>query len=196
MLRSLPPTPRPVALVHVPVVRVPLLALLALLALVAVSAGPSASAQAERCLRPPVDAPVTDPFRMPVCRYCPGNRGIEYGPTPGSPVVAAAAGTVEFAGSVAGTRWLVVRHADERRASYGHLASVAVREGDRVRAGQSLGTTTDRFYLGLREGDEPVDPTPLLGRMRHRPRLVPADGTPARPAGPPRLVCPIGGPAR
>jgi murein DD-endopeptidase MepM/ murein hydrolase activator NlpD len=133
---------------------------------------------------------------MPACRYCAGNRGIEYGPVPGSTVVAAAAGTVDFAGSVAGTRWLVVRHPDGRRASYGHLASLTVGAGDRVRVGQRLGTTTDRFYLGLRDGEEPIDPTPLLGRLRHRARLVPADGSPARPAGPPRLVCPIGSRAR
>ena len=149
-----------------------------------------------RCLVPPVDAPVTDPFRMPSCRYCAGNRGIEYGPDPGSPVVAVADGTVDFAGPVAGTRWLVVRHADGRRASYGHLASLAVAVGDRVRAGQRLATTTDRFYLGLRDGEDPVDPTPLLGRWRHRARLVPVDGTPARPAGPPRLSCPIAPGAR
>ncbi|MCB0999212.1 MAG: M23 family metallopeptidase [Acidimicrobiales bacterium] len=142
------------------------------------------------CLVPPVDAPVTDPFRMPACPYCAGNRGIEYGPAPGTPVVAAAAGDVTFAGRVAGVRWVVVRHADGLLASYGHLSRIDVRVGATVRAGHRLGATTDRFYLGLRDGDRPVDPTGMLGRWRHRRRLVPVDGTPARPPGPPRLVCP------
>ncbi|CAB4604267.1 unannotated protein [freshwater metagenome] len=138
---------------------------------------------------PPLVAPVTDPFRMPPCRYCAGNRGIEYGPRPGQTVVAVAAGEVVFAGTVARIRWVVVAHADGRRASYGHLASLAVALGDRVVAGRRIGTTTDRFHLGLRDGDDPVDPTPLLGRWRFPTRLVPVDGTPRRAVGPPRLVC-------
>lgn len=142
------------------------------------------------CLVPPVDAPVTDPFRMPPCPYCAGNRGIEYGPVPGTRVVAVAAGEITFAGTVAGVRWVVVRHDDGLLASYGHLSAIDVRVGVTVRAGQRLGATTDRFYLGLRDGERPVDPTPMLGRWRYRRRLVPLDGTPARPAGPPRLVCP------
>ena len=148
------------------------------------------------CLLPPLDAPVTDPFRMPACTYCPGNRGIEYAPRDGTSVVAVADGDVDFAGSVAGTTWVVVRHADGLRASYGHLATRRVGRGDHVRAGQVLGTTTDRFYLGLLDGDRPVDPTPLLGRLRRPPRLVPTDGTPARPARPPQLVCPNTRPGR
>lgn len=153
-------------------------------------------ALAAPCLVPPLEAPMTDRFRMPACTYCAGNRGIEYGPAPGTVVVAVADGEVDFAGTVAGVRWLVVRHADGLRASYGHLASLRVGRGDRVRAGQPLGTTGDRFYLGLRDGDRPVDPTPLLGVLRRPPRLVPVDGTPARPARPPRLVCANAGVAR
>lgn len=172
---------------------VPLLSVV--VALAALLAPPPTGAPS-RCLAPPLEAPVVDPFRMPACRYCPGNRGIEYGPRAGTPVTAVAAGTVDFAGRVAGARWLVVAHADGRRASYGHLASIDVARGDRVRTGQRLGTTTDRFYLGLRDGEEPVDPTPLLGRWRGRPRLVPVDGTAPRPVGPPRLSCPIAGGAR
>jgi murein DD-endopeptidase MepM/ murein hydrolase activator NlpD len=148
------------------------------------------------CLVPPIDAPVTDPFRMPACPYCAGNRGIEYGPRPGQRVVAMADGLVAFAGTVAGTRWLVVEHLDGLRASYGRLASMSVSRGDVVRAGQELGRSTDRFYVGLRDGDRPVDPTDRLGRWRSRPRLVPSDGTRGRPGRPARLVCRIAGGGR
>ena len=36
-------------------------------------------AVAAECWRPPVPAPVVDPFREPACRWCRGNRGIDYG---------------------------------------------------------------------------------------------------------------------
>jgi murein DD-endopeptidase MepM/ murein hydrolase activator NlpD len=101
-----------------------------------------------------------------------------------------AAGTVVFAGTVAGTRWLVVEHADGIRASYGRLASMSLSRGDLVRAGQRLGSSTHELYVGLRDGDRPVDPTPLLGSWRRRVRLVPIDGAVPRPAGAARLRCP------
>lgn len=166
----------------------------------ALSAGavapPVGSAPASPCLVPPIDAPVTDPFRMPACPYCAGNRGIEYGPRPGQGVIAMADGRVVFAGTVAGTRWLVVEHRDGLRASYGRLSTMSVTRGDVVRAGQELGRSTDRFYVGLRDGDRPVDPTDRLGRRRYRPRLVPTDGSAGRPAGAARLVCRIAGGGR
>src|ERR1700704_3756369 len=59
---------------------------------------------------PPVDAPVSDPFRAPSTPYGPGNRGIEYATPPGTTVVASADGTVRFAGVVAGRRWVTLDH--------------------------------------------------------------------------------------
>ena len=159
-------------------------------------APPVAPSPAPRCLVPPIEAPVVDPFRMPACPYCAGNRGIEYGPRPGQAVVAMADGLVVFAGSVAGTRWLVVEHRDGLRASYGWLAAMSVTRDDVVRAGQELGRSTDRFYVGLRDGERPVDPTDRLGRHRYRSRLVPSDGSVGRPAGVARLVCRIAGGGR
>lgn len=145
------------------------------------------------CWTPPVNAPVTDPYRAPACTYCAGNRGIEFGPQPGQPVTAVAAGIVSFAGSVAGTRYVIVDHSDGVRATYGRLAVLAVHRGDDIRAGQRLGVTTGRFYFGLRLGvapnDRPVDPTPLLGTRRYPVRLIPVDGTPGPSPGPGSLTC-------
>lgn len=143
------------------------------------------------CWAPPVDAPVTDPFRAPRCEWCAGNRGIEYGPTPGQAVTAVADGTVEFAGSVAGTRYVVVAHVDGLRATYGRLGTTTVRRGDTVRAGRRVGTTGTAFYFGVRRGDVPVDPTPYLGVEEWPTRLVPTDGSPPVEPPPPRLVCGI-----
>src|SRR2546426_469687 len=48
------------------------------------------SGQGTVLYRPPVEAPVTDPFRPPLTPYGPGNRGIEYATVPGASVHAAA----------------------------------------------------------------------------------------------------------
>lgn len=150
------------------------------------------TAAAAECLWPPVDAPIVDRFRAPDCPYCAGNRGLEYAVGPGTPVRAMAAGIVTFAGDVAGTRYLVVRHADGRLATYGRLGSIALARGAVVAAGAVVATTTEGLYVGLREGDAYLDPEPLLGQLRRRPRLVPLDGTPARPPPGPALSCPRG----
>ena len=141
------------------------------------------------CWLPPVDAPVVDPFRPPPCTWCPGNRGLEYGTPVGVAVRAVAAGEVTFSGTVAGERYVVVRHNDGRRATYGGLASSTLRAGDAVVAGMNVGITAGHLHFGLRDGDTYVDPAPFLGRLVGRPRLVPDDGTAARAAPPPRLRC-------
>jgi len=146
---------------------------------------------ASSCLLVPVAAPVVDPFRAPACEWCPGNRGLQYGAAPGTVVRAAAAGVVSFAGVVAGTRYVVVDHAaGGLRATYGDLAVSDLAVGDVVAAGAVVGRVGDHgLHFGLRRGETYVDPAPLLGRLVERPRLVPTDGTPRRPAPPPRLRC-------
>jgi murein DD-endopeptidase MepM/ murein hydrolase activator NlpD len=146
------------------------------------------------CLLPPVAAPVVDHFRPPACQWCPGNRGLTYAVPAGTEVRAAASGTVTFSGTVAGTFYVVVRHADGLRATYGQLAGSGLRAGDVVVAGSIVGPSTSGLHFGLRRGDEYLDPEPLLGRLVDRARLVPTDGTPPRAAPPPRLQCPAGGP--
>ncbi len=147
------------------------------------------TASAADCWLPPVDAPVVDPFRPPPCTWCAGNRGLEYGTPGGTAVRAVAAGEVTFSGTVAGERYVVVRHADGRRATYGGLASSPLRTGDVVAARSVVGVTDGHLHFGLRDGDVYLDPAPYLGRLVGRPRLVPDDGTVARPAPPPRLRC-------
>ena len=146
------------------------------------------------CLLPPVAAPVVDPFRQPACEWCPGNRGLTYAAPAGTAVRAAAAGTVTFSGVVAGTRYVVVEHGvGGLRATYGGLASTSLAAGDVVAAGAIVGRSGAQLHFGLRRGETYVDPAPLLGRLVDRPRLVPTDGTPRRPAPPPVLRCPAAG---
>lgn len=144
---------------------------------------------AATCWAPPVAAPVTDPFRLPPCRWCAGNRGIEYATTPGEPVRAVESGRVSFAGTVAGSRYVVVEHRDGRRATYGRLLVGHTDAGELVLRGQIVGRAGATFHFGLRDGDRYVDPGPSIGELVGRPRLVPADGGPAAPPPAPRLRC-------
>jgi murein DD-endopeptidase MepM/ murein hydrolase activator NlpD len=146
-------------------------------------------ALAGTCWRPPVAAPVADPFREPRCRWCPGNRGIEYATGTGDAVTAVTAGEVTFSGTVAGRTYVVIRHADGKRATYGNLSDRLHAQGDVIATGAVVGHAAGAFHFGLRDGERYVDPAPFIGRLAGVVRLVPADGSAAAPAGPPRLVC-------
>jgi len=148
-----------------------------------------ATTSAGSCWRPPVSAPVADPFREPLCRWCPGNRGIEYAASAGDPITAVSAGEVTFSGTVAGRTYVVVRHPDGKRATYGNLADRLYAQGDVIATGAVVGHAAGAFHFGLRDGERYVDPAPFIGHLAGVVRLVPLDGTAASPAGPPRLVC-------
>ncbi len=117
-------------------------------------------------------------------RYGPGHRGADLVAAPGTPVRAANAGEVTFAGSVAGSLHVVVAHPGGLRTSYSFLAFVAVRRGQQVARGEVVGTagggTGDHagvLHLGLRLGDRYVDPMVLFvpADLTRLIRLVPAD---------------------
>lgn len=129
------------------------------------------SGESEVRYRPPVDAPVSDPFRPPSGPYGPGNRGLEYATSPGSHARAVGDGVVSFSGSVAG-RWVVsIVHPDGLRSSLTGLASTSVQVGDSVACGDVVGVTNASLHLGFRRGEEYIDPSLLF-----------ADGEPPRHA--------------
>jgi murein DD-endopeptidase MepM/ murein hydrolase activator NlpD len=138
-------------------------------------------ARAPRPYLPPVDAPITDHFRPPLCRWCPGNRGIDYATAPGTPVRASAAGTVTFAGPIGADLYVTVQHADGLRTSYSYLATIAVRVGQVVGQGAVVGTAGPSLNFGVRRDDVYLDPELLLAGWRLVPRLVPTDGAAPRP---------------
>ena len=115
------------------------------------SAGP---AQADRWSWP-VRGEILTAYRNAPDPYAGGqHRGIDIGAAVGTPVGAAAAGTVTFAG-VAGSSGLTVsvRTADGGfLTSYLHLSSIAVRPGEAVRAGDRLGAVGT---TGRRSADPP-----------------------------------------
>ncbi|MGV3758238.1 MAG: peptidoglycan DD-metalloendopeptidase family protein [Actinomycetota bacterium] len=121
---------------------------------------------------PPVDAPVLDPFRPPESPWQAGNRGIEYDTAEGTPVRATAAGSVVFAGQVAGHRHVTVLHPDGVRTSYSFLTEIHVVLGQRVEQGQPLGEAGPGFHLGARRGDAYFDPAALFEPGSVRVHLV------------------------
>src|SRR6478752_7018511 len=108
--------------------------------LVAVPPPSGAAADASTPWTRPVTGRVVRPFVAPRSRYGAGHRGADLAAPPETPVLAAGAGRVTFAGPVAGTLHVVVEHADGLKTSVSFLATVAVRRGQTVRAGDGLGT--------------------------------------------------------
>lgn len=126
----------------------------------------------------PLDPPhqVLRVFEAPTGPYGPGHRGVDLSGTPGHPVRAAAAGTVVFAGQVAGRGVISVDHADGLRTTYEPVAA-AVTAGQQVAAGAVLGhllpghpgcTAAACLHWGVRRGGEYLDPLGLLGTGRVR----------------------------
>jgi len=135
--------------------------------------------------RPPTDAPVLDPFRLPDGQYGAGNRGIEYDTTEGDLIVAAAGGEVVFSGAVAGSLFVSVEHPGGLRSTYGFVSNLLVRVGARVEAGDVVARAAGPFHFTVRLDGAYVDPAGLFGRARSlitrvtlvpdRPRELPAD---------------------
>jgi murein DD-endopeptidase MepM/ murein hydrolase activator NlpD len=77
---------------------------------------------------------------------------------------------VAFAGTVGGSLFVSVDHADGVRTTYSWLSSVAVSRGEGVLRGQIVGTTSGghpgveppHLHFGARIGDTYIDPMTLL----------------------------------
>ena len=160
-----------------------------LLALVVVLSFVPAVRVSAQTWRRPVPGAVVRPFDPPKQRYGPGHLGVDFAAAPGTFVRAAGPGTVVFAGTVAYTRHVVIRHAGNLRTSYSFLATIRVRAGDTVRAGDVVGTTGGQgeqhdgtvLHFGLRIGDTYVDPIQLFMGvdLPARVHLAPLDHPPS-----------------
>ncbi len=100
-----------------------------------------------------------------------GHKGIDYGMPIGTPVLAAAEG------SVAAVRHqltgygihVILTHADGFQTLYAHLSACSVQSGQSVQRGALLGlsgstgnSTGPHLHFELRQGGKAVDPTPFL----------------------------------
>lgn len=133
--------------------------------------GPRGQAPGERYGWPLPGSPtVVHDFEPPPHPFGRGHRGVDLAGVPGMPVLAAAAGTVVFAGPVAGRPVVSVHHDGRLRTTYEPVVPI-VSPGDRVLAGQRIGTlqaghpgceAAACLHWGLLRGDDYLDPLTLL----------------------------------
>jgi murein DD-endopeptidase MepM/ murein hydrolase activator NlpD len=140
-------------------------------------------------------------FHPPSFRYGPGHRGVDLAAMAGAPVLAAGAGTVIFAGMVAGHGVVSVSHQGGLRTTYEPVSAI-VTAGQRVTKGERIGTVqpghagcpgTVCLHWGAFREPAPGGPTPAgsdpgrdyLNPLRliiaARVRLLPIDGAPHYP---------------
>lgn len=128
---------------------------------------------------PPLGGPleVSGPYRAPPHRYGSGHRGIDLTARPGDVLVAPAAGTVSYAGTVVDRGVLSIR-VDERTVYTLEPVSSPLVVGDAVAAGAVIGEAAsgghclaECVHLGVRVDGEYVNPLRYLLR---RPVLLPA----------------------
>lgn len=123
--------------------------------------------------------PLSAPLNGPVVRgYQPagwfgGHWGVDIAAEPGTPVAAAAAGTVSFSGPVAGRISVTVHHGGGVRTSYSYLRGASVPIGTHVEQGDVIG------WSGIDHGFEALHFSLRVGNHYVRPRygeclLVPA----------------------
>ncbi|MFD9822049.1 M23 family metallopeptidase [Streptomyces violascens] len=135
---------------------------------------------------PVIPPAVIHPWAPPATPYGPGHRGVDLAAPPGTPVRAAAAGRVTFAGQVAGQGVLTITLPDTTspplRTTYEPVRAL-VSEGTEVTAGQVVATSADTpshcmegcLHWGLLRGDVYLNPLLLLHRGAPS-RLLPVVG--------------------
>src|SRR5690349_12095515 len=115
----------------------------------------------------PVVGPVIRGYELPNGQYGAGHRGIDIAAPFGSPVHAAEAGTVSFAGWVAGALFLSIDHPDGYRSTYSWLSAVSVKKGDTVARDQVVAASghghpdvpsPTHLHFGVRLGSQYMDP--------------------------------------
>ncbi|TDW81480.1 peptidase M23-like protein [Kribbella pratensis] len=135
-------------------------------------------------------------FELPAKPWLPGHRGVDLAGRPGQPVLAATAGTITYAGALAG-RGVVTIAIGPRRTTYEPVVP-AVSVGVTVKTGTVIGRLSAAgshcvprscLHWGLLQGKQYVNPLTLLP---NRPvRLLPLAERPAQPAAAaPRAVSP------
>ena len=115
----------------------------------------------------PVSGPITSPFGM---RWGTLHPGIDIGVPTGTPIHAAAAGTVIYCGWMSGYGNLVmIDHGGNLATLYGHQSSIAASCGEMVSQGQVIGysgctgfCTGPHVHFEVRVNGSPVDPLGYL----------------------------------
>lgn len=139
-----------------------------------ISANPApAPTKSNAPLRWPVAAPrLTSAFGT---RWGKNHEGIDMAAPIGTPVFAAAAGDVIYAGDqVRGYgNMIVIKHGSDLVTVYAHNSLLLVHTGDRVAVGQEIGrvgdtgrATAPHLHFEVRRGEVPQDPMPFLPALK------------------------------
>ena len=115
----------------------------------------------------PVSGPITSPFGW---RWGRMHQGIDIGVPYGTPIHAAAAGTVIYCGWEEGYgNFVVIDHGGNLATAYGHQSAIAVTCGQQVAQGQTIGyvgctghCTGPHLHFEVRIDGHPVDPMGYL----------------------------------
>ncbi len=110
-------------------------------------------------LRAPVSGAVVRAFEAGV------NEGVDFAADAGTPVAAAAGGTVAaITEDTDGVPILVLRHAGSLLTVYANIGDLSVQKGDTVSAGQTIATVREGgiLHFEVREGFEAADPVEYL----------------------------------
>jgi murein DD-endopeptidase MepM/ murein hydrolase activator NlpD len=115
----------------------------------------------------PVSAPITSPFGW---RWGRMHEGIDLGAAYGTPIAAAGAGTVIYAGWLGGYGNLtVIDHGGGLATAYGHQSGIAVAVGQQVARGEIIGyvgstghSTGPHLHFEVRVNGQAVDPLGYL----------------------------------
>jgi murein DD-endopeptidase MepM/ murein hydrolase activator NlpD len=103
------------------------------------------------------------------------NDGINIAAARGTPVYAAAAGVVAYAGNeIRGFgNLLLIQHPDGWMTAYAHQDKLLVKRGDRVQQGQQIGAVgatgnvlSPQLHFEVRRGKRPVDPVEQMVAQR------------------------------
>lgn len=147
---------------------------------------PSAVARAAGDWSWPVVGPVIRGFDPPDTPFGSGHRGIDIAVSVGTPVRAAEAGVVTFAGPVGGRLFLTIDHGFGLESRYSFLSALAARRGDVVSEGQVVGRSgtghtgdlVPNLHFGVLLNDVYVDPLDYLGPVEvwRFIRLAPLEG--------------------
>ena len=136
------------------------------------SAAPEEVADVSVSMVWPVQGPVLSSYGTKAAGIA--NEGIDIGAPKGSPVIAAAPGTVVYAGNdMKGFGNLVlVRHQGDWVTAYAHLDRVMVKKDSILAKGDMVGTVgktgdapTPRLHFEIRHAEKPVDPATLMKKL-------------------------------
>ena len=107
---------------------------------------PNGKSMRKAFLRTPINARVSSPFnlqrRHPVLDVVRPHEGTDYGAPPGTPIKAAGAGRVQFAGWKGGYgRTVILKHGDNITTLYAHMSRLGkgMKNGTRVKQGETIG---------------------------------------------------------